>query len=166
LRQIHVKKRKLRPYLFYKKASFWLSLHIYHGRGNATSSDIANAEITEQWAHPTRKELSNSMNRASVYRTRESWARHFMIHCRAVGFSWCVFLVLCEVTCRCVNHTESGLAEFNALSITKHIWIQHLLAAYKSGCVFLQYSERVDVQGDPLEIQTININSFLITQST
>jgi hypothetical protein len=144
LRQIHLKKRKPRPYLFYKKASFWLSPHIYHGRGNATSSDIANAEITEQWAHPTRKQRSMSMNRVSVYRTRESWARHFMIHCRAVGFLDACFLVLCEVTRRCVDHTEAGLAEFNALSITKHTWIQHFLVGYKFGCVFLQYNEHFD----------------------
>ena len=86
------KKRKFRPYLFYKKASFWLSLHIYHGRGNATSSDVANAEISEQWAHLTRKQLSMSMYSVSVYHTRESWARHFMIHCKALDFYWCVVL--------------------------------------------------------------------------
>jgi hypothetical protein len=70
------------------------------------------------------------------------------------------FLVLCEVTCRCVNHIELGLAEFKALSITKHTRIQHFLVAYKFGCVFLKYSEQFDAQDDPFEIEARNITPF------
>jgi len=87
LRQIHLNKRKLRPYLFYKKFRFDCLYIVIMGGVTQLVQTLPTRKLLNNEHNPTRKQRGMSMYRASVYRTRESWARHFMIDCGAVGFS-------------------------------------------------------------------------------